>query len=406
MANREARLIMVTDVNNNKYYNMIHSGGPDFDVEYGRVDKTKVTRSYPLEMWEHKYDEKIRKGYRDITHLSMEPVVQSSARGYSSGDPVVTKLINKLSRYAIGSIRRNYMVSSQSVTQAQVDEAQDILDALAGKIDAVDNRNSDIYIANRYLLDLYHVIPRLMDNVKSHLLEPKGNLKSLANVIALEQANLDVMSQQVRSHQVDDNDTNSNTINIEVSLASEEDIALVKAEAEEESDRIRKVYRVTNLDTQAQFDADLAEMLGKSPERGKTKMLWHGSRNENWLSILDTGLLIRPTGVATTGSMFGNGIYFAPRARKSMGYTSVRGSYWAGGRDDTAYMALYHVRVGNQLRMTKHDSTCYRINRSYLERKGGYDSVYAMRNGGFLLNDENIVYAPAQCTVAYLVEIS
>ena len=31
--------------------------------------------------------------------------------------------------------------------------------------------------------------------------------------------------------------------------------------------------------------------------------------------------------------MFGHGLYFAPRAKKSIGYTSLNGSYWSGGMD-------------------------------------------------------------------------
>jgi hypothetical protein len=36
---------------------------------------------------------------------------------------------------------------------------------------------------------------------------------------------------------------------------------------------------------------------------------------------MQTGLLIRPSG-AISGSMFGDGIYFADKAQKSIGYSS------------------------------------------------------------------------------------
>lgn len=42
----------------------------------------------------------------------------------------------------------------------------------------------------------------------------------------------------------------------------------------------------------------------------------------------------------------GYGLYFAPRARKSVGYTSLRGSYWAGGHSNYGFMALYEVVYG------------------------------------------------------------
>jgi poly [ADP-ribose] polymerase len=402
MVIEEKRLIMVTSVNNNKFYNMKRLGTGSFEVAYGRVDKTCVTRTYPMSMWDKKYNEKIRKGYKDVTNLYMEdntPV--TTTVDVASND--TTGLLRRLQRFATGSIRRNYSVTSEKVTQAQIDKAQDFLNILSGLV----TQNAFVaYDVNNYLLELYHAVPRLMANVRDHLLEPQGfiDVSRAKQLVVTEQANIDVMAQQVRTHIPSAG--NAVEINIEVHEATGKDVDLVRSEAEEESHRIRRVYQVINLETQANFDHDLAEALASSSERGKLKLLWHGSRNANWLSILDTGLLIRPTGVLTTGSMFGDGIYFAPRFRKSMGYTSLRGSYWADGRDDVAYMALFHVRVGKQLRMTRHDSSCYSFNRGYLDRKGGYDSVYAARKGGFLLNDENIVYAPAQCTVAYLVEIS
>jgi poly [ADP-ribose] polymerase len=37
--------------------------------------------------------------------------------------------------------------------------------------------------------------------------------------------------------------------------------------------------------------------------------------------------MIRPSGAVYTGSMFGDGIYFADKAAKSIGYSSLSGSY-------------------------------------------------------------------------------
>ena len=405
MAYEEARLICVTDVNNNKYYNMKQISSYEFEVVYGRVDKTKTRRVYDMSKWDTTYDKRMRHGYKDVTHLYRESApVTTTGDKQTSVTNDTTGLLRKLLTYAKGSISRNYSVTSDKVTQAQIDSAQDILNHLSRLV--TEDTLQDIRI-NDYLLELYHTVPRLMANVKDHLIYPQGRVDDadVKRLVATEQANIDVMAQQVRSNVVQVADEPVD-VTIEVGDATDKEIDLVRKEAEEEKHRIRRVYRVVNVDTQASFDADLASALAKEHEHGYTKLLWHGSRNENWLSILDTGLLIRPTGVLTTGSMFGDGIYFAPRFRKSMGYTSVRGSYWASGSSATAYMALYYVRVGKQLRTTKHTSECYRWNRSYLERKGEYDSVYAMKRGGFLHNDENIIYAPSQCTVAYLVEIS
>ena len=63
----------------------------------------------------------------------------------------------------------------------------------------------------------------------------------------------------------------------------------------------------------------------KKEDIHQVKQLWHGSRNENWFSILENGLQLNPNAIIT-GKMFGKGIYFAPSSNKSWNYTSYRGT--------------------------------------------------------------------------------
>lgn len=111
--------------------------------------------------------------------------------------------------------------------------------------------------------------------------------------------------------------------------------------------------------------------------------------------------MIRPSGAVHTGSMFGDGIYYADKFQKSYGYTDGRGSYWAGGGQNEAFMALYNVHVGKQKEILHHDSSCYKLSKSVLDREG-YDSVFA-KGGADLRNNEYIVYDGAQCTIEYLI---
>jgi len=55
---RRARLIMVSDANNNKFYNMNALPDGTFSVEYGRVGSRAATATYDLTLWEKKYREK------------------------------------------------------------------------------------------------------------------------------------------------------------------------------------------------------------------------------------------------------------------------------------------------------------------------------------------------------------
>jgi len=117
------------------------------------------------------------------------------------------------------------------------------------------------------------------------------------------------------------------------------------------------------------------------------------------------GLVLRPANAIITGKMFGYGLYFADKFRKSLNYSSLWGSYWSGGQSNKAYLALYDVHLGHSLKIKKHQGWCSQLTAEKLKVKGGkYNSVFA-QGGADLINNEYIVYHQSQCTVRYLVEI-
>ncbi len=119
---------------------------------------------------------------------------------------------------------------------------------------------------------------------------------------------------------------------------------------------------------------------------------------------MDKGWMIRPANAVITGKYYGYGIYWADKFKKSLGYTSHRGSYWANGSSDKAFLSLATVHVGNQLQTKKHEYWHSDLDYKKLKTHGDYDSVFA-RGGADLINNEYIVYTENQCTIKYLVEI-
>lgn len=101
--------------------------------------------------------------------------------------------------------------------------------------------------------------------------------------------------------------------------------------------------------------------------------------------------------------MFGDGCYWADKFLKSYGYTSGRGSYWAKGNSDSAFLGIFEVHVGEQKHIYRHDSSCTRLSASVL-KKDNYDSVFA-HGGADLRNNEYITYNTNQSTIKYLVEV-
>ena len=55
---------------------------------------------------------------------------------------------------------------------------------------------------------------------------------------------------------------------------------------------------------------------------GNKMLLWHGTKPENVVGILQTGFRIAPACAETTGAMFGPGVYFTDLFEKSYNYTS------------------------------------------------------------------------------------
>jgi len=414
---RTAKLIMVTANNNNKYYEMQENGDGTFTVRYGRVGGRATTQTYPVSQWNKKYNEKTRKGYADQTHLFAES--KEEIKLADLDDKGVEKLINLLTQYAKKSIGDNYNVTADQVTRKQVDEAQELLDKLVKMIEEQGEpikqgkkgkfRLEDL---NRNLLNLYQVIPRKMSNVNDHLFQQVGtkdDIEEMEKKMAEEQATLDVMRGQVdinEKKKAAAEEDKSNEINLleamGMEMATVEDdavIAKIKDLMQDEASKFHKAFEVKNIKTQKAYD----EFFEKVEDK-KTELFWHGSRNENWMSILENGLVLRPANAVITGKMFGYGLYFADKFRKSLNYTSLRGSYWTGGSAKDGFLALYEVHVGKQLHIKNHKSWCYELTEKNLKKRGDYDSLFA-EGGADLRNNEYIIYNHAQCTVKYLVQV-
>ena len=400
---RPTYLIMVTEANNNKYYNCFPNGDT-FTVEYGRVDATKVTTSYPISKWDAQISSKIKKGYKDVTDLKKVLVEEVSAKNPNKSlkeieNESVRKIIEKLRSIARETVQKNYTVKSSAVTQEMVDEAQSVIDELS--------KEHNISVFNSLLLKLFTIIPRKMGNVKDYLI---SNNNEFEKVVVREQDLLDVMRGQIYvpsantddgSESVNDDKTLLDEMGITMREATPEEIAEIKRAMNESAGKFRRAWRVTNTETQKKFDKFVSDNNIKN-----TKLLFHGSRSENWFSILKTGLKIRFSNAVKTGSMFGNGCYFAPKCQKSIGYTSLGGSYWANGNDNVAYMALFNVAYGTPYDVYSFDSKYYDLDYTKLQKyRPNATCLHAHSDRGMLRNDEIVVYKEEQMTVKYLIEI-
>lgn len=394
-------LVMVTaGANNNKYYDMKPQGDM-WVATYGRIGSGSQTRTYSKREWDKKYNEKIRKGYIDQTDLiqdliSTEKPTQSEYKEIDNAE--IAAIVERLQAMAKKAISENYTVSSNKVTQAMVDEAQNIITGLLNI--------TDVKSFNEELLKLFTTIPRKMSSVSSYIARDNGEFNK---IISREQDLLDIMKGQVVQKQVveetkETKPINDNTIlehlGLEFEECSNEDIATIKVALGSCSDKFHKAWKVKNLRTQKRFDDFVKENNIKD-----VRLLFHGSRNENWWSIINSGLMLRPTNAVITGKMFGYGIYYAPKARKSLGYTSLSGSYWARGSSSSGFMALMDVAYGKPYDVYSFDSKYYNFNYEALQKNCPGANCLHAHEGNMLRNDEIIVYKEEQCTIKYLVEL-
>lgn len=382
------------DANNNKYYQMKDNGNDTFTVEYGREGAKPQTRTYNLSNWDKKYDEKIKKGYKDITHLKQVSTTTSTNKYKDIDDIDIGSLIDKLMSKSKMQIAHNYTIEITHVTQQQIHEAQQ-------HIDIISQSNKQEFI-NKELIELFHVLPRKMKNVNDNLWDQQY---PLSKIVIREQDLLDVMETQVNmgSPNIILNDSDKDKTILDFLGVTVEHITDNKTidtiKRMMESGYSHKLKRLFSIKDEVMDDKFRQHLTTTSNHQ--QKLFWHGSRTENILSILHKSLMIRPSNAQKQGDAFGKGNYFASQYRKSENYTSIRNSYWSSGNDDVAYIFLFNVHIGRQHIVTYSDSSL-----SYDKiQQYGCDSVWA-KTGGGLMNDEYIVYKSVQSTVRYLLEIT
>lgn len=394
--------------NHNKYYHMIDNADGTWTARWGRVgDHTyDGNMSYSDHMYYIKYIEKMSKGYSDQTALdrdfvtrgAQERSVPAARKEFDAiKDPDVNGLMNRLMDYARQTIADNYTVKAADATQEMISAARRELYEM-GRV-----KRTETF--NRHYTKLLTIIPRRIDSFDRVMAkDPSG----FGDIIEKERDLLDVLEGQVTLQKSQEKQmkqvkkkgrTVLDALDIEVYKATDrQKDEVMKHLSDSLKPLVKNVYRVINHKTQKAFDDHLKKMTNP-----KVKQLWHGSKNENWQSIMGKGLLLNPD-AAITGKMFGQGIYFAPSSMKSWGYTSYSGSYWAHGNDSRAYMGLYATAYGNPYKVDSYSSIWSGFGQNDLKKLGDYDCVHADSSSGMLRNDEIIFYDQSATTINYIVE--
>lgn len=392
----EKYLQMTTVNNNNKYYHMIPESDTVWRAEYGRVGASPQVARYPASKFSSKYNEKLRKGYQDVTLLHTKPDPKKKASAFKEiADKSVRDVINYLLSKQKRAVADNYLLSTSDVTQNMIDEAERILDFLS--------QISVVYEFNQYLMKLFNVLPRAMTQVSYYLAKSPDDFEE---ILERERCLLDVLKSKVEQDNavIDPDKTILEYYGIKMRACNNEEVDEVKGILDESKDLYYKAWRVEDEEKDKIFKEFCRERSIR-----KKLLLCHGSRTENWFSILTKGLLLRPNAVIT-GKLFGIGIYFAPKAKKSVGYTSLRSAYWTGGHSDYGFLAIMEVGYGTPHHVRK-DASHYgsMTEETFMKKYPGKACLHAHTGANMghsqLRNDEIIVYNNRQCRIKYLVEL-
>ena len=387
---RYAKLIMVAvgkgaAAQSNKFYEMIDNGST-ITVKYGRVESTSTTITKPSSQWDSIIREKLKKGYKDVTHLvSVQDEPKKTEKQLSEIlNKEVNSFMNLLKRYTDGLVTRTYSVKATSVTPQQVDNAQSIIDKLKRMKKAKDDE------VNELLIDLYTTIPRRMANVSLHLLP---NIK-LATALEQEQDNLDAIASQVKTiSKQEQPDQKDGTILDQLGINME----LVKERVPELEYLLKQckgsptVYRVVKDKEDKKFDKWVKAQTNK-----QTRILIHGTRCSSVIPILEQGLKIRPSGnFQFSGKVYGDGNYFSETVSKSLGYT---------GHDNDQILIVYEVHVGNPFVYEGwYNGNSFSLDYENLQKRG-FDSTFVKAGNG-LLNSEIIAYKEEQCAPRFIIHL-
>lgn len=388
--------------NNYKFYRLLPLKNGDLDVEYGSIDEDTckprhIKEPYDSYLYWIRYYEKLSKGYVDETKTFLHSKKVVSGGGKKKAVPTTANafLYQKLMAFARKHVDE-VLLQPKMITEDQVKKARKEFDLMCSM------KTSRGF--NAHLTKLLGYSPRstgnraLGRNSINDLLLKKGasvNSKAADDIVARELKLLLAMEAIVA-------DDKMTAVEKEESF-KKHNILVFDATKEQEQEvlgylpdglkkNVSHVYRVKPLDQEKK----MRDYCRKN-RISKIEKLWHGSVNENWASIIENSLMISHR--VANGSMFGRGEYFAPSANKSFNYTSFRGTTWARGNSDTAYMGLFACAYGNPYFV--HSSGNY----TQAQIKSlGYDCIHAKACNTGLRADEIIFYDEAALCLNYIVE--
>lgn len=397
-----------------KNQNLIMEARDDgtFVVKEGRVG-IKVGRSkptfrgqYPMEEWDDYYLNRLERGYIVTKTKKMEAKEVKHSGDSLNGetykpleDKSVSRIIQRLVSFVTDLISTNYTVKVEDISDEMLELGKNTLVELSAQYKAL-----SVAEFNSKLSVLFAAVPRRMDKVSKYLAKRPEDFEK---IIESETELYEVIYAQVRGEDESPNQPEQTILEakgLEWREVNDEEKEWILKKLDGDASRYVNAWKITNKKTEDRFNAFVER---NDLKKDGVSHLFHGSRNENFWSIITNGLTINPIGVVICGKAYGQGTYFAPAACKSLGYTSRSGSKWANGTQNTGLLGIYKVATGSKQQRYNGSHGCdSSITWKKLQniQPGAFCTWAESRWSGFMM-DEVIVYQDAQSTIEYLVEV-
>lgn len=381
-----------------KYYELIGEGFQDYS-------KYIKERPLPLTLMERRMQENKNKKNKN------------KQNEISEQDRVAYELYNILTSAAEDLVTETFdsslLKQAAPFSAEQVKAARDIWNSLGS--------SKSLKVFNSRIQKLMALAPRRINayygqTVKSYLAQEKPTkdeqMAEYARIIDREDAIINAMEAILFSRQAENDDQvekigkcSKYFPHAVVEEATLEEIAHIKETmfnedkaSEDLKNRITHVWKIRDAGQDKLF-----EDYCKANNVPQTKLLFHGSRTENWHSIINNSLMLNPN-AQITGKAFGYGIYFALSADKSYGYTSHCGR-WNNDNGSHGYMGIYETAYGKSINADKVED----YSQDWIRSHGGHCLHYhsgSDRDKYSFCRDEIVFYHEHAMTIRYLLEFT
>lgn len=390
--------------NSNKFWNVTLFDNGDVETRWGRVGEPGQSKMFPsvgMGFVDKKVREKLGKGYKEFDEVGTSshiPVMGAHLKEVAvkqiKHDPLFSSLIDKLVKENKHNILGNTSLSfSEStglfstplgvVTPSNVVRARNLLVSIGGYISGTKQMNS--WEINSLIEEYMMLVPQDIGRKRLTIEEVFPSIHSVRRQSDV----LDSLDASLQMSPVDTPKDFESVFDVELSAASSKDVRKIEKMFR---DTMRAGHESSRLRVARVFSVDIRQARERFVGPDNIRVLWHGTRVGNILSILRSGLIIPPESAShCTGRMYGNGVYGSDISTKSLNYSY---GYWDGGRrDSNCYMFVAEFAMGREY-----------IPGSGPYPKRGYDSTFARGGSTGVINNEMIVYQTNRVNLTHLVE--